>query len=153
MIFLHFPKENTFNFANEADNFKDVIIEEGSDISDEDTPFHYSGVDDTFPTFAEMFKLQNEEEVRRKMVERISTEGIPEVVPQEELLEGRKNWFKVMPKERKYKRPLQYFTDHPDKSLGDILSWGYLEDLQVYSIRREHGVQYFEFLSDIKTLP
>ncbi|MFS7946112.1 hypothetical protein Hanom_Chr06g00532221 [Helianthus anomalus] len=58
-----------------------------------------------------------------------------------------------MPKERKYERPLQYFTDHLDKSLGDILSWGYLEDLKVYAIRREQGVQYFEFLSDIKTLP
>ncbi|MFS8019721.1 hypothetical protein Hanom_Chr15g01407021 [Helianthus anomalus] len=58
-----------------------------------------------------------------------------------------------MPKERKYKRPLQYFTDHPDKSLGDILSWGYLEDLKLYAIRREHGVQYFEFLYDIKRLP
>ncbi|MFS7996362.1 hypothetical protein Hanom_Chr12g01129031 [Helianthus anomalus] len=88
-------REYTFNFPNEADNFKDVIIEEGSDISDEDTPFHYSGADDTFPTFAEMFKSHNEDEVRRKVVEMISTEGIPEVVPQEELLEGRKNWFKV----------------------------------------------------------
>ncbi|KAJ0570216.1 hypothetical protein HanHA300_Chr05g0175531 [Helianthus annuus] len=146
-------REYTFNFANKADNFKNVIIEEGSDISDEDTPFHYSGVDDTFPTFAEILKSHNEDEVRRKVVERISTEGIPEVVPQNELLEGRKNWFKVMPKERKYKRPLQYFTDHLDKSLGDILSRGYLEDLQVYAIRREHRVQYFEFLSDIKTLP
>ncbi|MFS7945313.1 hypothetical protein Hanom_Chr06g00522821 [Helianthus anomalus] len=105
--------EYTFKFANEADYFKDVIIEEGSDISDEDTPFHYSGVDDTFPTFAEMFKTHNEDEVRRKVVERNSFE---------------------------------------DKSLGDILSWGYLEDLQVYANRREHGVQYFEFLSDIKTL-
>ncbi|MFS7953411.1 hypothetical protein Hanom_Chr07g00618281 [Helianthus anomalus] len=74
-------------------------------------------------------------------------------VPQETLLEGRKNWFKVMLKERKFKRALQYFTDRPDKSLGDILSWGYLEDLKVYAIRREQGVQYFEFLSDIQTLP
>ncbi|MFS7945829.1 hypothetical protein Hanom_Chr06g00528731 [Helianthus anomalus] len=80
--------EYTFKFANEADNFKDVIIEEGSDISDEDTRFHYSGADDTFPTFAEMFKTHKEDEVTRKVVERISTEGIPEVVPQEELLEG-----------------------------------------------------------------
>ncbi|XP_021986740.1 glutamic acid-rich protein-like [Helianthus annuus] len=128
-------REYTFKFVNEVDNFKDVIIEEGSDVSDEDTPFHYS------------------DEVRRKVVERISSEGVPETVPQEELLEGRKKWFRVMPKERKYKRPLQYFTDHPDKSLGDILSWGYLEDLQVYAIQREHRVQYFQFLSDIKTLP
>ncbi|MFS8034945.1 hypothetical protein Hanom_Chr17g01587161 [Helianthus anomalus] len=69
-----------------------------------------------------MFKTHNEDEVRRKVVERISIEGIPEVVPQEELLEGKKNWFKVMPKERKYKST-------------------------------PHRVQYFEFLSDIKTLP
>ncbi|MFS7967990.1 hypothetical protein Hanom_Chr09g00792271 [Helianthus anomalus] len=58
-----------------------------------------------------------------------------------------------MPKERKFIRPLQYFTHNDDISWGDILSWGYLEDLQVYAIRREQGVQYFEFLSDIKTLP
>ncbi|MFS7904605.1 hypothetical protein Hanom_Chr01g00038061 [Helianthus anomalus] len=88
-------REYTFKFANEANNFKDVIIEEGSDVSDEDKPFHYSGVDDTFPTFAEMFKTHNEDEVRRKVVERISSEGIPEVVPPEELLEERKNWFKI----------------------------------------------------------
>ncbi|MFS8024345.1 hypothetical protein Hanom_Chr16g01462151 [Helianthus anomalus] len=83
-------REYTFKFANEADNFKDMIIEEGSDVSDEDTPFHYSCAASVF---------------------------------------------------------------HRSSSLGDILSWSYLEDLQVYDIQREHGVQYFEFLSDIKTLP
>ncbi|MFS7928945.1 hypothetical protein Hanom_Chr04g00326741 [Helianthus anomalus] len=138
---------------NEADNFNNVIIEEGSDISEEDTPFHYFGVDDDFPTLTELFQSHNEDEVRRKVVERITTKGVPETVPQEDLLEERKRWFKVMPKERKFKRSFQYFTDHPDKSLGDILSWGYLEDLKVYAIRREFGVQYFEFLSDFKTLP
>ncbi|MFS7988766.1 hypothetical protein Hanom_Chr11g01038721 [Helianthus anomalus] len=58
-----------------------------------------------------------------------------------------------MPKERKFLRPLQYFTHDADISWGDILSWGYLEDLQVYAIRREQEVQYFEYMSDIKTLP
>ncbi|MFS7934780.1 hypothetical protein Hanom_Chr05g00395701 [Helianthus anomalus] len=33
------------------------------------------------------------------------------------------------------------------------ISWGYLKDLQVYAIRREQGLQYFEFMSDIKKLP
>ncbi|MFS7946236.1 hypothetical protein Hanom_Chr06g00533651 [Helianthus anomalus] len=115
-------KEYEFKYANEADNFDHVEVEECSDISEEDTPFHYSGIDDTFPTLAEMLKEQNEDEIRRKVVEKISTEGIPKVVPQETLLE-------------------------------DILSWGYLEDLEVYAIRREQGVQYFEFLSDIQTPP
>ncbi|KAM0037805.1 hypothetical protein Hdeb2414_s0013g00407551 [Helianthus debilis subsp. tardiflorus] len=147
-------REYSFKFVNEADNFKDVIIEEDSDLSEEDTPFHYTGVDEDFPTLSELFQSYNEDEVRRKVVERISAEGVPETVPQEkELLEGRKRWFKVMLKERKYKRPLQYFTDHREKSLGDIFSWGYLEDLKVYAIKREHGVQYFEFLSHIKTPP
>ncbi|MFS8007268.1 hypothetical protein Hanom_Chr14g01259011 [Helianthus anomalus] len=33
------------------------------------------------------------------------------------------------------------------------MSRGYLEDLQVYAIRRELGVQYFKFFSDIETVP
>ncbi|MFS7919118.1 hypothetical protein Hanom_Chr03g00209101 [Helianthus anomalus] len=110
-------KEYEFKYAHEADNFNDVIVEEGSDTSKEDTPFHYSGIDDSFPTLAEMFKEQNEDELRRKVVEKITTEGIPQTVLQETLLEGKKNWFKV------------------------------------YVIHREQGVQYFEFLSDIQTLP
>ncbi|MFS8018733.1 hypothetical protein Hanom_Chr15g01395471 [Helianthus anomalus] len=130
-------REYTFKFVNKVDNFKDVIIEEGSDDSEEDTPFHYSGVDDDFPTLNELFQSHNEDEVRRKVVEKIATEGVPESVSKEDLLEERKRWFKVTPKERKFKSPLQFFTDHPDKSLGDILSWGYFEDLKVYAIRRE----------------
>ncbi|MFS8019175.1 hypothetical protein Hanom_Chr15g01400811 [Helianthus anomalus] len=145
-------KEYEFKYAHEANNYNDVIVEEGSDSSDEETVFHYSGVDETFPTLAEMFKEQNEDKVRRKVVEKITTEGI-RTIPREMLVEERKKRFKVMPKERKFIRPSQYFTRNADLSLEDILSWGYLEDFQVYAIRRELGVQYVEFLSDIKTLP
>ncbi|MFS8019581.1 hypothetical protein Hanom_Chr15g01405441 [Helianthus anomalus] len=146
-------KEYVFKYAHEADNFHLVEVDDCSDSSEEDTVFHYYGVDEAFPTLAEMFKEQNEDEIRRKVVERIITEGIPRPIPRETLAEERKKWFKVMPKERKFIRPHQYFTHTADISWGDILSWGYLEDLQVYAIRREQGVQYFEFLSDIKTLP
>ncbi|XP_022030805.1 glutamic acid-rich protein-like [Helianthus annuus] len=97
-------REYTFKFMNEADNFHDVIIEDGSDDSEEDTPFHYSGVDDDFPTLNELFQSHNEDEVRRKVVEKIATEGVPETVSKEDLLEERKRWFKVMPKERKNSR-------------------------------------------------
>ncbi|MFS7921670.1 hypothetical protein Hanom_Chr03g00239701 [Helianthus anomalus] len=100
-----------------------------------------------------MFKDRNVEEIRRKYAEKVSTEGVLETIPREILAEERKKWFKEMPKERKTLRALQFFTHNKDLSWGDILSWGYLEDLQVYAIRREEGVQYFEFLSDIKTLP
>ncbi|MFS7915098.1 hypothetical protein Hanom_Chr02g00161341 [Helianthus anomalus] len=143
-------REYEFKYAQEADKYDEVIVEEAFD---EETYFHYSGVDDTFPSLAEMFKDQNEDEIRKKIVEKITTEGVPRTIPRENIAEERKKWFKVMPKERKYLMPLQYFTHNADISLGDILSWGYLEDLQVYAIRQEQGVKYFEFLSDIKTLP
>ncbi|MFS7905020.1 hypothetical protein Hanom_Chr01g00042841 [Helianthus anomalus] len=128
-----------FKYAQEADKYNDVLVEDGSDSSDDETVFHYAGVDNTFPSLAEMFKEQNEDEVRRKIVEKITTEGVPRTIPRENLVEERKKWFKVMPKERKFIRPLQYITHDADISWGDILSWGYLEDLQVYAIRWEQG--------------
>ncbi|MFS7888910.1 hypothetical protein Hanom_Chr00s000002g01600571 [Helianthus anomalus] len=90
---------------------------DASDSSDEETDFHYSGVDETFPSLAKMFKDRNEDEIRRKIVEKISSEGVPETIPRENIVEERKKWFKV------------------------------------YAIRREQGVQYFEYMSDIRTLP
>ncbi|MFS7978557.1 hypothetical protein Hanom_Chr10g00916861 [Helianthus anomalus] len=135
-------KEYEFKYAHEADKYDDVIVEEASDSSDEETDFHYAGVDDMFLSLAEMFKYQNKHEVRRKIVEMITTEGIPRTILRENLAEERKKRFKVMPKERKFIRPLQYFMHNADLSWGDILSWGYLEDLQVYAIRREQGFYY-----------
>ncbi|MFS7977063.1 hypothetical protein Hanom_Chr10g00899781 [Helianthus anomalus] len=128
-------KEYDFKYAQEADKYNDVLVEEVSDSSDEETVFHYASIDETFPMLAELFKEQNEEEVRRKVVEKITTEGIPRTIPRENLVEERKKWFKVMPKERKFIRPLQYFMHDADLSWGDM------------------GFNTLNFLSDIKTLP
>ncbi|KAJ0752456.1 hypothetical protein HanPI659440_Chr09g0324601 [Helianthus annuus] len=146
-------REFEFRYAQEADHYNDVIVEDASDSSDEETDFHYSRIDETFPSLAEMFKDRNGDEITRKIVEKVSTEGVPNTIPRENLAEERKKWFKVMPKERKSLRALQFFTHNKNISWGDILSWGYLEDLKVYAIRREQGVRYFEYLSDIRTLP
>ncbi|MFS7962333.1 hypothetical protein Hanom_Chr08g00725431 [Helianthus anomalus] len=48
---------------------------------------------------------------------------------------------------------MAFLTRNPDASLGDILLWGWLDDMKGYAIEREFGVQYFKFLVDIKTLP
>ncbi|MFS7947791.1 hypothetical protein Hanom_Chr06g00552371 [Helianthus anomalus] len=71
-----------------------------------------------------MFKDRNEDEIRRKIAEKISSEGVPETIPRENLVKERKKWFKMMPKERKSLRALQFFTHEKDLSWGDILSWG-----------------------------
>ncbi|KAJ0915505.1 hypothetical protein HanPSC8_Chr06g0250571 [Helianthus annuus] len=99
-------KEFESRYAHEADHYNDVIVEDASDSSDEETDFHYSGVDETFPSFVEMFKDRNEDEIRRKIVEKVSNEGVPETIPRERLAKERKKWFKVIPKERKTLRAL-----------------------------------------------
>ncbi|KAJ0667241.1 hypothetical protein HanPI659440_Chr17g0675611 [Helianthus annuus] len=91
-------REFEFRYAHEADHYNDVIVEDASDSSDEETDFHYSGVDETFPSLSEMSKDRNEDEIRRKIVEKVSTAGVPETIPRERLAEERKKWFKVMPK-------------------------------------------------------
>ncbi|MFS7905577.1 hypothetical protein Hanom_Chr01g00049311 [Helianthus anomalus] len=61
-------KEYEFVYVAEADKYNEVIIEDASDSSDEETDFHYSRIDETFPSFSEMFKDRNEDEIRRKIV-------------------------------------------------------------------------------------
>ncbi|MFS8033746.1 hypothetical protein Hanom_Chr17g01573211 [Helianthus anomalus] len=81
-------QEYVFKMVDEADNFDDVIIEEGL-YFDQDVPFHYTGQDDDFPTFDELFRSHNEDELRRKVAEKISTYGSPKTILKEDLLEER----------------------------------------------------------------
>ncbi|MFS7996851.1 hypothetical protein Hanom_Chr12g01134701 [Helianthus anomalus] len=140
-------------FPLEAGCYDNVIIETDSDSEEERMDFHYEGEDMPFPTFTELFQDMNADDLRRKIEERIASADMPEPVPREISAEEKKSWFKVMPKERKPLRALQYFTHDKNLSWGNILSWGYLEDLNVYVIRREQGVQYFRCISDLATLP
>ncbi|MFS7945617.1 hypothetical protein Hanom_Chr06g00526381 [Helianthus anomalus] len=66
-------KEYEFKYAHEADNFHHVEVEDCSDSSEEDTPFHYSGIDESFPTLAEMFKEPKDDEIRRKIKEMVQS--------------------------------------------------------------------------------
>ncbi|KAM0012684.1 hypothetical protein Hdeb2414_s0049g00749991 [Helianthus debilis subsp. tardiflorus] len=140
-------------FPLEADCYDNVVIETDSDSEEERIDFHYEGEDMAFPTFTELFEDMNADLLKRKIEERVASADMPEPVPTEISSEEKKKWFRTMPKERKSLRALQYFTHDKDLSWGDILSWGYLEDLKVYAIRREQGVQYFRCISDIATLP
>ncbi|KAJ0657472.1 putative Pterin-binding domain-containing protein [Helianthus annuus] len=140
-------------FPLEADYYDNVIVETDSDSEDERMDFHYEGEDMSFPTFTELFEDMNADVLRRKIEERVASADMPEPIPKEIFAEEKKKWFRAMPKERKPLRALQYFTHDKDLSWGNILSWGYLEDLKVYAIRREQGVQYFRCISDIATLP
>ncbi|XP_021999367.1 trigger factor-like [Helianthus annuus] len=77
-------------YPHEADHYDDVIVESASDSEEDRCDFHYQGEDAAFPSLAELFKDKNEDEIRRKIVEKISTEDIPELVPREIPAEERK---------------------------------------------------------------
>ncbi|MFS8021426.1 hypothetical protein Hanom_Chr16g01427261 [Helianthus anomalus] len=62
-------------YPHEADHYDNVIIEDASDSEEDGIDFHYDGEDATFPSLAEMFKDKNEDEIRRKIVEKIPSEG------------------------------------------------------------------------------
>ncbi|MFS7947962.1 hypothetical protein Hanom_Chr06g00554331 [Helianthus anomalus] len=70
-----------FERVEEAGNFNDVVIEDGSDSDNE--PMHYASQDANFPTFAELFKSNNEEDLKRKVVEKLNEEGIPRKLSKE----------------------------------------------------------------------
>ncbi|MFS7905502.1 hypothetical protein Hanom_Chr01g00048471 [Helianthus anomalus] len=52
--------------------------------------------------------------------------------------EERKKWLNVS-HERKFKMPLKYYQRDRNVSLGDIISWGFLPQVNAYAIRRECG--------------
>ncbi|XP_022031219.1 uncharacterized protein LOC110932170 [Helianthus annuus] len=103
-----------------AEMLEELGLEDGkfnaSDSEEYRVDFHYEGEDVAFPTFTELFQEKNEDELRRKIEERVVTADIPEPVPREITAEERKRWFKNMPKERKTLRALQYFTHNKDLS-------------------------------------
>ncbi|KAJ0750848.1 hypothetical protein HanLR1_Chr05g0186641 [Helianthus annuus] len=135
----------TFKYVEEADLYDRVEVEDCLDDEDvaEDTS--------KYPTLMEFFAEENREELRQKVTEAVN-EKIFDNMKKDVEKEDRSKWFKQS-HERKFKRPLNYFQCDQNVSLGDIISWGFLPQVNTYAIRREYGVQYFARLYDIMSLP
>ncbi|XP_021991526.1 MATH and LRR domain-containing protein PFE0570w-like [Helianthus annuus] len=142
---INHQPEYEYKYVEDADVYDRVEVE---DCSDEE------GVsEDTseFPTLMEFFSEENRDELRRKVAEILKDknfDGTPKDLQKEE----RQKWFRNS-HERKFKRPLKYYQRDRSISLGDIISCGFLPHVTGYAIRRECGVQYFERLHDIMSLP
>ncbi|KAJ0618980.1 hypothetical protein HanHA89_Chr02g0066181 [Helianthus annuus] len=136
-----------YKYVEDADQYDRVEVEECSDS--EEVP------DDStkLPTLMEFFAAENREELRQKVSEAVKDnvfEGLrEETVPEsqsEAAKEGQSSsekidsskWYKVS-HERQFKRPLKYFQRDRSVSLGDIISWGFLPQVNAYAIRREYG--------------
>ncbi|MFS7951552.1 hypothetical protein Hanom_Chr07g00596511 [Helianthus anomalus] len=99
----------------------------------------------------EFFSQANEDELRRKVGESVKNKSFYEM-SKDEQREERIKWFRKGI-ERKFKRPLKYYKRDREFSLGDIISWGYLPQVNAYAIKREFGVRYFEYIQDIMSQP
>ncbi|XP_022030948.1 BAG domain-containing protein Samui-like [Helianthus annuus] len=134
-----------YKYVEEAGNYDKVEVK---DCSDEESV----NVDTSnFPTLVEFFSQENIDELRRKVEECLKNKNF-DGTTKDESREERKKWFRKST-ERKFKLPLKFYKRDREISLGDIISWGFLPQVNVYAIRREYGVQYFEYIQDIMSLP
>ncbi|MFS7929145.1 hypothetical protein Hanom_Chr04g00329051 [Helianthus anomalus] len=138
--------EYQYKYVEEADNYERVEVE---DCSAEETS---ENVDTSnFPTLVEFFSQENIDELRRKVEECLKNKNF-DGTTKDEQREERKKWFRKSI-ERKFKRPLMFYKRDREVSLGDIISWRFLPQVNAYAIRKEYGVQYFEYIQDIMSLP
>ncbi|XP_022040539.1 FK506-binding protein 5-like [Helianthus annuus] len=140
----HQPKYD-YKYVEDADVYDRVEVEDWTDDEsvNEDTS--------QYPTLMEFFTEENRDELRRKVAEILKDKNF-DGTPKDMQKEERHKWFKDS-HERKFKRPLKYYQIDRSISLGDIISWGFLPHVNAYAIRREFGVQYFERLYDVMSLP
>ncbi|KAJ0533514.1 hypothetical protein HanRHA438_Chr09g0391301 [Helianthus annuus] len=137
--------EYQYKYVEEADNYDRVEVEDcsGEENVNVDTS--------NFPTLVEFFSQENIDELRRKVEECLKDKNFDGTV-KDAHKEERKKWFRKST-ERKFKRPLKFYKRDRDVSLGDIISWGFLPQVNAYAIKREYGVQYFQYIQDIMSLP
>ncbi|XP_021996036.1 FK506-binding protein 5-like [Helianthus annuus] len=133
-----------YKYVEEADNYDRVEVE---DCSDEENV----NVDTSdFPTLVEFFSQANIDELRRRVEECLEDKNFDGTLKDEQREERKKRFRKDI--ERKFKRPLKFYKRVRAVSLGDIISWGFLPQVNAYVIRREYGVQYFAYIQDIMSL-
>ncbi|MFS7934870.1 hypothetical protein Hanom_Chr05g00396721 [Helianthus anomalus] len=137
--------EYEYKYVEDADNYDRLEVE---DCSDEESV----NVDTSnFPTLVEFFSQADINELRRKVEECLKNKKI-DGTSKDERREERKKWFRK-DTERKFKRPLKFYKSDREVSLGDIISWGYLLQVNAYAISIEYGVQYIAYIQDIMSLP
>ncbi|XP_021971806.1 microtubule-associated protein RP/EB family member 1-like [Helianthus annuus] len=124
--------EYEYKYVDEADNYDRVEVEDCTDEEsvNEDTS--------NFPTLVEFFSQENRDELRGKVAECLKDKNF-DGTTKDPQREERKKWF-CKDTERKFKRPLKFYKRDRDVSLGDIISWGFLPQVNAYAIRREYGV-------------
>ncbi|XP_022019270.1 RNA polymerase-associated protein LEO1-like [Helianthus annuus] len=141
----HLEEEYEYKYVEDADLYDRVEFEDCTDDEsvNEDTS--------QFPTLMEFFTEENRDELRRKVAEILKDKNF-DGTPKDMQKEERQKWFKDS-HERKFKRPLKYYQRNRSISLGDIISWGFLPHVNAYAIRIECGVQYFDRLYVVMSLP
>lgn len=125
---------------------------EMEDVTEEDYPTYHNENSDDLPDFAEYFRQHARAEDEAEQQARAENEAPQPEKPQEE-------WVKKLLEAQRLKdlTPVAQFRPFYllDKSFskGRILSWAYFSDLKVFAVKKETGIDYFEKVTDLKTLP
>ncbi|MFS8001883.1 hypothetical protein Hanom_Chr13g01195551 [Helianthus anomalus] len=134
-----------YKYVEETDNYDRVEVE---DCSDEEI-LNVDTFD--FPMLVKFFSQANIDGIIRRVEECLKDKNV-DGTSKDVKWEERKKWFRK-DTEWKFKRSLKFYKRDRDVSLGDIISWGFLPQVNAYAICREYGVQYFAYIQDIMSLP
>lgn len=132
----------------------EVLIE---NAYSENYPTYQTNDDQDLPNFPDLSKI-NEEDLKQKVEEKIGEEGAS-VQNDEELKKLREAWLEYVKKKKnepqteEMKRYTRFYDMKGTQASGKIISWAFLDDLQVYAVKRERGIEYFKHAPHLKSLP
>ena len=109
------PKDYCYKKQSDADNYDELIIEDRSDDEERGESEKYKGTgSDSFPSYEEMYSQLNDDLIKERVAEDLREGKIPKSMSKEQIAEARKSWFKIIPRPRKFRRTLAFFTRDKD---------------------------------------
>ncbi|MFS7947895.1 hypothetical protein Hanom_Chr06g00553531 [Helianthus anomalus] len=101
-----------------------------------------------FYPFDEEWMKENQEDIEEQLKNRTSTDN-----PKDSFQEWRKRFLSRVEKPTPPETQVDFLKFEKVKPHGKILSWMFMKEIHCVAIKREHGIQYFDSMQSILSLP
>ncbi|KAJ0579933.1 hypothetical protein HanHA300_Chr04g0123571 [Helianthus annuus] len=129
--------------TDDTENLEEIVFEGKSSKS---TYFRADGTE--FDPFDEEWLKKNLEDINEQFNKRDSSDDLTDAFQ-----EWRKSFLTKIEKPSPPEVQVDYMQYIKEKPHGKILSWMFVQDIHCMAIKREHGIQYFNSLLSITSLP
>ncbi|MFS7927560.1 hypothetical protein Hanom_Chr04g00310591 [Helianthus anomalus] len=127
----------------DTENIDEIVLEGETSKS---TYVRADGIE--FDLFDEEWMKENQEDIDEKLKNRTSTDN-----PKDSFQEWRKRFLSRVEKPTPPETQVDFLKFEEVKPHGKILSWMFVKEIHCFAIKREHGIQYFNSMLSILSLP